>query len=92
LRADETDGRRQGIRSDTKKGAADDVGAIGPLFKFDQNLAQACGLRQEVPKGAIALLEVSEDKGVLAFEVVIKGGFRDAALTLPGKTHRFVRS
>lgn len=67
---------------DTEKGAADDLRAVCPFFELDQDLAQACGVRQEVRKGSIALLEVSEDKGVLAFEVAIGRGFATAGIAM----------
>jgi hypothetical protein len=60
---------------DTKERAADYFGQVRHLFELDQSLTQVLcgsGMREIVPKSPIAVFEVREHKGILAFEMPIK--------------------
>ena len=60
---------------DTKERAADYFGPVRILFELGQSLTQilcGSGLREIVPKSLIAVFEVSEHEGILAFEMPIK--------------------
>ena len=70
--------RMGGIREfgcDTKERAADYLGPVRISFEFDQNLTEILwrsGIREIIPESSIAVFEVYEHEGILAFEMPIK--------------------
>src|SRR5271156_5419279 len=60
---------------DTKERAADYFWPVRHLFEFGQSLTQilgGSGMREIVPKSSIAVFEVCEHEGILAFKMSIK--------------------